>query len=137
MGRHTDEYFFDTKKYADLVRVKLYRFELQHKDSSLYGYYSIADDKLFIGQKSTFGGIYLQGTSTSDDVESLVKKFYDDFLQKYSAYSLRLPPSYLNNELNTRFTDSLVKNYLHPIAEFHSWCPLCTDQKEQHFYTQL
>lgn len=101
MGRHTDEYFFDTKEYADLVRVKLYRFELQHKDSSLYGYYSIADDKLFIGQKSTFGGIYLQGTSTSDDVESLVKKFYDDFLQKYSAYSIRLPPSYLNNELNT------------------------------------
>lgn len=100
MGLITEVYFFDTTVYADSVGIKLNRFEVRYNSSALYGYYSVDKNKLLIGQKSTFGGIYLQEDTTQEDLKALVKKFEDEFLCKYSEYYLRLPPSYLNKNLN-------------------------------------
>ena len=121
MGLMTEDYFFDTMNYSNSVNIKLHRFEVRHKNSTLYGYYSVDKNKLFIGQKSTFGGVYLQDDTVREDLENLVKKFEDEFLRKYSGYNLRLPPNYLNKKLNefSNIFNSIGSSVITEINQYH------------------
>lgn len=121
MGLMTEDYFFDTMNYSNSVNIKLHRFEVRHKNSALYGYYSVDKNKLFIGQKSTFGGVYLQDDTVPEDLENLVKKFEDEFLRKYSGYNLRLPPNYLNKKLNefSNIFNSIGSSVITEINQYH------------------
>lgn len=96
MAKKIEKYLFDRKEYADATGIDLRKFCVKHKSDRMYGYYSVLDDNLIIGQKATFGGVYLSNHCDPRNFEYLVKKFYEKYLENSVSYSLRLPPSYLS-----------------------------------------